>query len=92
MTFKKLAKYIIISAIFKSILKILEIILIFFCISVIYLYLLVWILLIYSFFICKNKAEFIITIVLLAGFWFIVSYTFNTYEVLGSTFLGGGFS
>lgn len=88
MTFKKLAKYIIIGAIFKLILYFFCIILSFNDIVVIYLYLLVWIFLVYSFFYCKNKVEYITTLIILAGFWYIVSNIF-TYELLDFPFFAG---
>lgn len=66
--FKKLPKYIIISAILKLILFFLINILSFYNINVLYFYLLIAILLGYSFFTCKNKIEYLAIIGILVGF------------------------
>lgn len=66
--FKKLPKYIIISAIFKLIFIFLGNTLSYYNINTIYLYLLIAILLSYSFFTCKNKFEYITIIATLVAF------------------------
>jgi hypothetical protein len=74
--FKKLPKYIIISAIFKLIFIFLGNTLSYYNINTIYLYLLIAILLSYSFFTCKNKFEYITIIATLVAFWYILGNVF----------------
>lgn len=78
---KKLPKYILISAIFKLILFFLVTILSYFNINTIDFYLLIWILLFYSIIISKNKGEYIITMGILVGFWYVIGNMFSINEL-----------
>ena len=79
--FKKLAKYILIGAIFKLIIYFFFTILSFFNINAIHFYLLIWILLFYSIIISKNKREYIITMGILVGFWYTIGNMFSINEL-----------
>ena len=78
--FKKLLKYILISAIFKLIVFFLVAILSFFNINDLFFNLLIWILLFNNIIISKNKKEYIITIGFLMGFWYVVGNIFSINE------------
>lgn len=87
--FKKLPKYIIISVIFKLILNFLSNTLSFYNINAIYFYLLIAMFLWFSFFTCKNKAEYIIIITILMGFWYILINVFIINGLQDLPFLTG---
>lgn len=78
---KLLLKYILISAIIKLIFFIIVTTLSYFNLETIYLYRLIWTLLFFSFYTSKNKREYIITMIILAGFWYTLGNIFSLNEL-----------